>query len=122
VRRGLALLVVAALGTAGTAACANTFDATKLGVPVSMAAPAGEVPAGNRFAVTGHAIYGLWGLLQLHEPSLQHQLAAQLADGTGVADLRIRVRSRWTDLLITALTLGVVTPRSVTFEGVITEK
>jgi hypothetical protein len=116
-RRMLALVALLA-----TAACANTFDATKLGVPVTMAAPVGEVPTGNRFAVTGHAIYGLWGLLSIHEPSLQRALAAQLAGGHGVADLRIKVRSRWTDLLITGLTLGVVTPRSVTFEGVVTEK
>lgn len=106
----------------GTVACANTFDATKLGVPVTMAAPVGEVPAGNHFVVTGHAIYGLWGLASIHEPSLQRALAAQLAGGHGVADLRIKVRSRWTDLLITGLTLGLVTPRSVTFEGVVTEK
>jgi len=44
----------------------------------------------------------------------------QLGGGTGVADLKIKVRSRWSDLLITALTAGLVVPRSVTFEGVVT--
>jgi hypothetical protein len=38
-----------------------------------------------------------------------------------VADLRIRVRSRFSDVLITGLTLGLVVPRSVTFEGVVTK-
>lgn len=105
-----------------TTACVNTFDATKLGVPVTMASPVGETPAGNHFAVTGHAVYGLWGLVPIHEPSLQGALAAQLAGGKGIANLKIRVRSRWSDLLIGGLTLGLVVPRSVTFEGVVTEK
>jgi hypothetical protein len=38
-----------------------------------------------------------------------------------VADLRIQVRSRFTDVLITGLTLGLIVPRSVTFEGVVTK-
>jgi hypothetical protein len=120
VKRALTLVAVA--GVLGTAACANTFDATRLGVPVSMAAPASEAPAGNRFAVTGRAVYAGWGLFRLHEPSLQRALAGQLAGGQGVADLKIRVRSRWSDILIGGLTLGLVVPRSVTFEGVVTEK
>ena len=39
----------------------------------------------------------------------------------GIADVRIRVRSRWTDVLITALTAGLIVPRTVTFEGVVTK-
>jgi hypothetical protein len=117
VRAALAVVLVLGLG-----ACANTFDATKLGVPATMASPVDAPPAGNRFTVTGRALYGAWGLFRLHEPSLERSLAAQLAGGTGVADLKIRVRSRWSDLLIGAVTLGLVVPRSVTFEGVVTEK
>jgi hypothetical protein len=101
--------------------CAETFDATTLGVPVSLAAPAGQAPEGTRFRVTSHAVYGLWGLATLKQPSLRKTLAAQLAGGNGVADLRIKVRSRWTDVLITALTGGLIVPRAVTFEGVVTK-
>jgi len=117
VRRALALACVL-----GSAACANTFDATKLGVPATMSAPAGEVPQGSRFTVTKHAVYGFWGLVPIAQPSLRKTLEGQLIGGKGVADLKIRVRSRWSDLLIGAFTLGVVVPRSVTFEGVVTEK
>lgn len=119
-KRILALAAVLTLGL-GTTACVQTFDATKLGMPVTMAAPVGEVPEGNRFSVTSRAVYAGWGLLRLHEPSLQRALAAQLADGKGVADLKIRVRSRWSDLLITGLSLGLIVPRSVTYEGVVAE-
>jgi hypothetical protein len=101
------------------AGCANTFDATTLGVPVTLASPAGQPPEGSRFSVTSRAVYGLWGLAKLKEPSLRKVLGAQIAGGSGVADLKIRVRSRWSDLLITALTAGLIVPRAVTFEGVV---
>jgi hypothetical protein len=58
-------------------------------------------------------------LAKLKEPSLRKALAAQLSGGSGIADLRIKVRSRWSDVLITVLTAGLVVPRAVTFEGVV---
>jgi hypothetical protein len=96
-----------------------TFDAATLGVPVTLASPAGHPPEGSRFSVTSRAVYGLWGLARLKQPSLRKALAAQLAGGSGVADLKIKVRSRWSDILITALTAGLIVPRAVTFEGVV---
>jgi hypothetical protein len=99
--------------------CAHTFDATTLGVPVTMASPAGEPPAGSRFSVTSRALYAFWGLAKIKDPSLRKALAAQLAGGNGIADLKIKVRSRWSDVLITALTAGLIVPRAVTYEGVV---
>jgi hypothetical protein len=99
--------------------CAETFDAASIGVPVTMAAPAGQAIQGTRFRVTSHAIYALWGVARLKEPSLRKALAAQLTGGSGIANLRIKVRSRWSDVLITALTAGLVVPRAVTYEGVV---
>ena len=96
-----------------------TFDAATLGVPVTLASPAGQPPEGSRFSVTSRAVYALWGLAMLKQPSLRKALAAQLAGGSGVADLKIKVRSRWSDILITALTAGLIVPRAVTFEGVV---
>lgn len=57
--------------------------------------------------------------MPLSQPSLEKVLAAELVDGSAVADLRINVRSRWSDVLVTALTLGIIAPRAVTFEGVV---
>jgi hypothetical protein len=115
-RRAAPLLLLLVLLTG----CAQSFDATALGVPATMAAPSGQPPQGDRFSVTSRAVFGFWGALRFKQPSLQKALAAQLGGGTGVADLKIRVRSRWSDLLVTALTAGLVVPRSVTFEGVVT--
>jgi hypothetical protein len=84
-----------------------------------MAAPNAQPAVGERFSVTSRAVFLLWGAMPVSEPSLEKVLAAQLVNGTGVADLRIKVRSRWSDVLITGLTLGILTPRSVTYEGVI---
>jgi hypothetical protein len=99
--------------------CALTFDTRSLGVPVTLAAPAGQPPQGSRFSVTSRAVYALWGLVRIKEPSLRKALAAQLAGGSGIADLRIKVRSRFSDIIITALTAGLIAPRAVTYEGVV---
>jgi hypothetical protein len=102
--------------------CANTFDATKLGVPTRLASSATAPVEGTRFSVTNRAVYGLWGAIKFSEPSLRKTLAAQLVGGKEIADVRIKVRSKFSDLLVTALTLGLVVPRAVTVEGVVVEK
>jgi hypothetical protein len=114
----VALWVLLAASVGG---CAQTFDASTLGVTATLASPAEKPAEGSHFSVTSHAVFGLWGLAKLKEPSLRKALAAQLAGGSGIADLKIRVRSRFTDVLITALTGGLIVPRSVTFEGVVTK-
>jgi hypothetical protein len=102
--------------------CANTFDATRLGVPATLASSAAAPVEGARFRVTRRAVYGFWGAIKFSEPSLRKALAAQLVGGNEIADVRISVRSKFGDLLITGLTLGLVVPRAVTVEGVVVEK
>ncbi len=110
------LLVVGALTASG---CALTFDATELGVPTSLAERAQTPPQGTPFSVTKHPVFLLWGLTGAARPNAEDVLAGQAGTGARVANLRIKVRSRWPDLLVTALTAGLITPRSVTFEGVV---
>ena len=66
-------------------------------------------------------MFGFWGIVRFKEPSLRKALAGQLGGASGIADVKIKVRSRWSDLLFTLLTAGLVVPRSVTFEGVVTK-
>jgi hypothetical protein len=113
----LALLVP----TLALGGCAQTFDATTLGVPATLASAAAQPAKGDRFTVTSRAVFALWGIARLKEPSLRKTLAGQLGGGSGLADVRIRVRSRFSDLLITVLTAGLIVPRSVTFDGVVTK-
>jgi hypothetical protein len=110
-----AVALIAMLG-----GCAQTFDASRMGVPVTLATAVGQQVEGTRFRVTSRALYAFWGLTRIKDPSLRKALAAQLAGGTGIANLRIKVRSRWSDVLITALTAGLIVPRAVTYEGVVT--
>jgi hypothetical protein len=103
--------------------CALTLDSTRLGVPVSMAGAAQAPPdSAIPFRVTKHPVYLLAGLFPVSQPSLEDVLAGQAGTGARIENLRIRVRSRWSDLLVTGLTLGLVVPRSVTFEGVVVSK
>ncbi len=104
------------------AACANTFDATKLGVPATMASSASTPAEGTPFSITSRAMYGFWGAVKFSEPSVKKALAAQLAGGKEIADVRIKVRSKFSDLLVTGLTLGLIVPRAVTIEGVVVDK
>jgi len=119
--RGRAFVLAGALaGALLLGGCAQSFDATTLGVPATMAGRAGEPAQGQPFSVTTRAVYGLWGLATIRQPSLERALARQLVGGSGVADLRIKVRSKWSDVLVTVLTAGLISPRAVTFEGVVT--
>ena len=113
--------IAAAVLVGGTmlSGCAQTFDATNLGVPATMAGAAGETVAGQPFRVSTHTVHAFWGLLPLKKAQLDRALASQLVGGKEVAQLKIRTKSRWTDLLFTGLTLGVIAPKTVIYEGVI---
>jgi len=100
----------------GAAACATTYDATHLGVPVTLAdSTAGT--AGTAFRVTKHPVFVLWGAVTAAEPNLEDLFAGQVGTGAALTQVRIHSRMTWTDLLITALTAGFLSPRTVTFEG-----
>lgn len=96
-----------------------TFDATTLGVPAGMASPATQATVGDTFAIQSHATFLFWGLYPSKAPSLEHALEGQVAGGRAIQNLRIRVYHRWTDLLVTVLTVGFVSPETVTFQGVL---
>ncbi len=115
-RVGVSLATLTMLTLAG---CALTFDATELGVPTSMAEAAQAPPQGTPFRVTKHPTFLLWGLAGASRPNVEDVLAGQLGNGGRIANLRIRVRTRLGDLLVTALTLGFLSPRTVTFEGIV---
>ncbi len=109
-------LVALALTVSG---CALTFDSSQLGVPTSLAEPAATPPQGTAFAVTRHPVFLIWGVVPVGRANAEDVLAGQVGTGARIANLRIKVRSRWSDLLVTVLSVGFITPRSVTFEGIV---
>jgi len=101
------------------AGCALTFDSTSLGVPVSMASTASRPAVGDTFSVRSKATFLFWGMVAAKEPSLESTLETQLAGGRSVRDLRIRVSHSWSDILFTVITVGIVAPETVTFDGIV---
>jgi len=114
-RAGL-LVLAGALTVSG---CALTFDATDLGVPTSMAESATAQPQGDAFRVTRKPVFLFWGLIGVSRPNAENILAGQVGTGSRVANMKIKIRMRLGDLIVTGLTLGIVNPRTVTFEGVV---
>jgi hypothetical protein len=119
VRPARAAAALALVLLAGTVGCVQTFDSTTLGVPVTLAGAPGPQPEGTPFRTNVHTLHAFFGLLALSQPNLQKALARQLVGGEQIAQLRIRARSRWTDVLVTVLTAGLLAPRTITFDGVI---
>ena len=117
-RRALRVLPLAAVLLGG---CVQNIDATRVGVPVTLASAAGTPmpPGGERFSVTGKAVYALWGITAISGPALHQTLAGQLVGGKALVDVKIKVRSRWSDVLVTVVTLGIIVPRTVTAEGIV---
>ena len=111
--------VLLLVGTLAVGACSLTFDARTLGANTMLASDPGARPTGEEFHQTRKAVYLLWGVASATKPSLERVLAGQLTGDAHVANLRIRVASSFGDLLATVLTVGLVVPRSVTYEGVI---
>jgi hypothetical protein len=113
-RAGLATLAFTLSG------CAMTFDSTDLGIPTSMAESAQTpAPQGTAFRVTRHPVFLLWGLVPVSRPNAEDVLAGQAGTAARITNLRIKVRTRLSDLLITVASFGTIAPRSVTFEGVV---
>jgi hypothetical protein len=112
-----ALLLLAA--TQFLAACAMTFDGSRAGVPVTLASSVEAPPQGEPFAVESKAVYGLWGIATLRQPSLERTLRSQLVGAKEVRDVRITVKSKFSDVLVTVLTLGLIVPRTVQASGII---
>ena len=104
----------------GAGACTQTFDATSLGVPATMAVAPGDTTQGTPFRSTAHTVHGLFGLVTVRQANLRKSLARQLVGGEGISNLKIRTKSGWLDVLVTGLTLGLIVPRTVTYTGVIT--
>jgi len=99
--------------------CAQSFDATDLGVPATLASAAGNAPTGQPFKVGAHSVHAFWGLMTLKQARLDRALAGQLVGGTAVANVKITTRTKFWDIFVTVITAGIIAPRSVTYEGIV---
>jgi hypothetical protein len=91
---------------------------TELGASGDVRGVGPDSPQGTR-SRSNDPVFILWGLTAVSRPDAEDVLAGQAGTGARIANLRIKVRTRFPDLLVTVLTFGVFAPRSVTFEGVV---
>jgi len=111
-------LAVALLATAG---CAQSFDAATLGVPATLATANAGIPAGTAFNVRAKALWAAWGLLPVSQPDLRKVLAAELVGGRSIANIRIHTHTSVLDGIISLGTVGLLVPRSVSYQGIVVD-
>jgi hypothetical protein len=99
--------------------CAATFDATRVGVPVTLASSSTAPTAGTPFKVTSHPTYALFGLAAFTRPQLDKALTQQLIGAKAITNVRVTMKSRWIDVLVTGLTFGLIVPRTMVVEGTV---
>ena len=95
------------------------YSARTLGVGVTMAEPLAQPVAGDSFNLDLHAVHYFWGLAPGKMPSLQRALAGQLGTGGSIHSLTIRSHKQLSDVIFTLITLGVVSPTTVSYQGVV---
>jgi len=103
------VLIIAFVG------CATLSMKSKLEKPVSM-----TNMKGNRvreFDIKQKAIWLFWGLIPMSVPDFDDFVGPHVMDRTGIQELEIKTQYAVLDGLITAVTGGIFTIRTVTIKG-----
>ena len=95
--------------------CATIKMESKLEKPVSMTSMRGT-PVRD-FVVNTRAIWLFWGLVDLSVPEFDQIVGPHVADRAGIQKLEIKTQYGFLDLVVTALTDGIITMRTVKIEG-----
>ena len=99
----------------GVAGCATIKIESKIEKPVSMTSLRGT-PVRD-FAVNTRAIWLFWGLIDLSVPEFDQIIGPYAADRAGIQKLEIKTQYGFLDLVVTALTDGIITMRTVKIKG-----
>ena len=106
------IIFVFAIGIVG---CAAIPMQSNLDKPVSMT-DMNETPVKN-FVSENKAIWLFWGLIPVAVPELDGVIVPEIAGHNGIQNMKITTAYDFIDLVVTALTDGIVTMRTVTVEG-----
>ena len=60
---------------------------------------------------------GLWGLVPLSVPEIDDVVGPRVADRAGVQNLETEPKLNIVDSLVTVLTLGIITSRTISISG-----
>ena len=97
------------------AGCASLTMESKIKKTVSMTNMDGAEP--RMFTSSARAVWLFWGLVPVSVPNIDEIIGTQVADRTGVQNLKITTKNSFLDLVINVLTDGIITTRSVKIEG-----
>lgn len=97
------------------AGCAHLPMKSELRKPISMTDMQEEYI--RKFDVTQRAVWLLWGLVPLSIPTVDGVVGPHVADNIGVQNLEIKTKTSFVDGIITILTDGIITVRTVTIKG-----
>jgi len=95
--------------------CATLPMESNMDKPVSMTKVKDEVA--RVFVSNNKALWLFWGAIPLSVPTVDGVLSTQIPGHAGVQNLKITTESGFIDLVVTILTDGILTMRSVTIQG-----
>ncbi len=114
-----ALVVAVALFTSLTGCVTITMDAAGLGKPVSMSSDLGpgvEYVETDKFRERDRAFW-LIGLFNIKDPDVRGMLVDADPEADAYTDVQIRTVFRPLDIVIAAVTFGILVPRTVVIRG-----
>ena len=103
------LIVVSLVG------CATLPLESNLEKPVSMTKISGS--SGNDFVVTKQALWLFWGLMPISVPKVDEVIGPKIADHEGIQNLKITTQYGFIDVVISAITSGVLYSQTVIIQG-----
>ena len=99
----------------GMVGCATIPMESNIDKPVSMT-DMNKAPAKN-FVSANKAIWLFWGLIPVALPEVDGVIVPEITGHNGVQNMKITTQYDVIDLIVTALTDGILTMRTVTIEG-----
>ena len=97
------------------AGCATLPMESDLEKPVSMTKMT-DTPA-KSFSSSYRALWLFWGAISLSLPTVDGVIVPEMGDHNGVQNLKITTHNDALDFIVTMLTDGILTMRTVTIEG-----
>lgn len=95
--------------------CATLKIESKVKKPVSMTDLDGAEP--REFETKTRAIWLFWGIIPLSVPKFDQVIGPNVADRSGVQNLAITTQNSFVDVIVTTVTQGIITMRTIEVEG-----
>ncbi|MBD3183059.1 hypothetical protein GF312_12260 [Candidatus Poribacteria bacterium] len=95
--------------------CATIEMKTKVKKPVSMTNMGGAQP--REFNTKSRAVWLFWGIIPLSVPKFDQIIVPNVADRSGVQNLAIKTQNSFVDVIVTTVTQGIITMRTIEVEG-----